>query len=102
MIGSGLVTAFLVLSGGFVPFPYIEDWIAWLQWISPIKYSYQAFTSCLLSPCLLSQTDTSGLLEMFELDAPEGVSSNIGILIGIFGVSAACSVLALSRQREVR
>ena len=92
-----MVTAFLVLSGGFVPFPYMEDWIAWLQWVSPIKYSYQAFTSC-----LVSHTDVSVLLETLELDAPEGVSSNIGILIGIFVVSAACSVLALSRQREVR
>jgi len=97
LVGSGIVTSCLALSGGFVPFPYIEDWIAWLQWVSPIKYSFQAFTWS-----LLSGTDTVGLLEMLELNAPKGVSTNIGILVGVFGLCAACSVFVLSRQREVR
>ena len=83
--------------GGFVPFPYIEDWIVWLQWISPIKYSFQAFTWC-----LFSNTPNAEILEMYELNAPAGVGSNIGILIGMFVLCALGSVLALSRQREVR
>ena len=32
LVASANVVIFLALSGGFVPFPYIEDWIVWLQW----------------------------------------------------------------------
>lgn len=82
---------------GFVPFPSIADWIVWLQWISPIKYSFQAFTCS-----LFSGTPNANLLDKLELDAPTGVSANIGISSGIFIICALGSVFALSRQREVR
>lgn len=91
------VVVFLAVSGGFVPYPYIEDWIAWLQWISPIKYSFQAFCCA-----LLSGTSTEVLLEELELDTPPSVSYNIVIVIGIFVIFAAGSTIGLSRQREVR
>lgn len=97
LVGSANVTVFLAVSGGFVPFPYIEDWISWLQWISPIKYSFQAFTWS-----LLGGTSSADLLEQLELDTPSSVSSNIGILIGFFALCAAGSIFALSRQKEVR
>lgn len=97
LFGSGAITVFLTLSGGFVPFPYIADWIVWLQWISPVKYSFQAFAWG-----LLSGTSAEALLDTLELDAPEGVGTNILILLGVFAVCAIGSVLALSRQKEVR
>jgi len=97
LIGSANVVLFLAMSGGFVPFPYIESWIAWLQWISPIKYSFQAFTWS-----LLSGTSTSELLDQLELNTPSDVSLNLVVLVGIFCICAACSVVALSRQKEVR
>ena len=96
-IGAANVILFLAVSGGFVPYPYIEDWIVWLQWISPIKYSFQAFTWA-----LLSNTPTTTLLHELELNTPGSVSSNIVILIGIFVFCIIGSMLALSRQKEVR
>ena len=97
LVGSANVVFFLAASRGFVPFPYIEDWIVWLQWVSPIKYSLQAFTWY-----LLSETPNTALLEILELDTPSGVGSNIMVMIGIFVLCAGGSVLVLSRQREVR
>ena len=97
LIGSANTIVFLAVSGGFVPYPYIEDWIVWLQWVSPIKYSFQAFAWA-----LLSNTPTTDLLHELELDTPQSVSTNIVILIGIFVFCVAGSMMALSRQKEVR
>ena len=97
LVGSGNITLSLALSGGFVPFPYIGDWIAWLQWISPVKYSFQAFAWS-----LLGQTPSEYILEMLDLDTPSSVGSNIGALFGFFVLLAVGSVFALSRQKEVR
>jgi hypothetical protein len=97
LVGSGNTVVFLAVSGGFVPFPYIEDWIAWLQWISPVKYSFQAFAWT-----LLGQTPSEDVLEMLDLDTPSYVGSNIGILIGVYVLCAVGSLFALSRQKEVR
>ena len=97
LVGSGCITLFLSLSGGFVPFPYIKNWIAWLQWISPVKYSFQAFAWS-----LLGNTPSEDILDMLDLNTPSSVDSNIGILIGFFMVWAVSSVFALSRQKEVR
>ena len=97
LVGSGAVIVFLAMSGGFVPFPFIEDWISWLQWISPVKYTFQAFAWG-----LFEQTPTSEVLQTLELDTPSGVSKNIACLIGFFILCTIGSVLALSRQKEVR
>ena len=97
LVGSANTILFMSLSGGFVPFPYIKDWIVWLQWISPVKYSFQAFAWS-----LLGQTPSQYILEMLNLDAPSSVGSNIGALFGFFVLLAVGSVFALSRQKEVR
>lgn len=97
LLGSANTLVFLSMSGGFVPYPYMESWILWLQWISPIKYSFQAFAWS-----LLSGTSTEGLLDELELNTPSNVSLNLAIMVGIFCLCAACSVAALSRQKEVR
>jgi len=97
LLGAANVIFFLAMSGGFVPYPYMESWIVWLQWISPIKYSFQAFTWS-----LLSGTSTAELLDQLELNTPPNVSMNLVILVGIFCLCSACSIVALSRQKEVR
>lgn len=51
--------------------------------VSPIKYSFQAFNWA-----LLRGTYTTALLEDLELDTPASVTSNIGILIGVFMLCA--------------
>lgn len=97
LLGSANVVTFLAMSGGFVPYPYMESWILWLQWISPIKYSFQAFTWS-----LLSGTSTSEVLDQLELNTPSNVSLNLVVLVGFFCFCSACSVVALARQKEVR
>jgi len=97
VLASGNVIIFLALSGGFVPFPYIEDWIAWLQWISPVKYSFQSF-----SRSLVGHTPAEVILETLGLNNPSSVGSNISVLISFFALLAVCAALALSRQKEVR
>mmetsp|Transcript_3698 Transcript_3698/g.6058 ORF Transcript_3698/g.6058 Transcript_3698/m.6058 type:complete len:752 (+) Transcript_3698:180-2435(+) len=97
LVGSGNVTFFLAVSGGFVPFPYIAKGVAWLQWISPVKYSFQAFAWS-----LLSGTSAEALLGSLELNTPEGVGLNLGILIGVYVMCAILSVMVLMRQKEVR
>jgi len=69
----------------------------WLQWISPIKYSFQAFVLL-----LFEGTSTAQLLQINELDKPETASANIWILVLVFVLSALASSIALARQREVR
>ena len=97
LVGSGNIVLYLASSGGFVPFPYMKDWIVWLQWISPIKYSFQAFAWV-----LLSEIPTTVLLESDELDPLPSVGANVVILIAFFILYTIGSVIALSRQQEVR
>lgn len=97
LAGSGVVIMFLSCSGGFVPLPSMDKWIKWLHWISPIKYSLQAFAST-----LFGGTDTDTLLVALELDAPVSVGANLGILLGYSFVLSIGTMIALARQKEVR
>jgi hypothetical protein len=97
LVGAGMLVLFLALSGGFVPFSYIEDWIAWMQWVSPVKYSFQSF-----SRSLVGHTSAEKILETLDLNKPSSVGSNISVLICFFALSAVGAAIALSRQKEVR
>jgi ABC-type multidrug transport system permease subunit len=97
LAGSGVVTVALGVSGGFVPFPSMEDWISWLQWVSPCKYSLQA-----LAIGQFGNSNSEIILEVSALNTPNSVSANIGVLLGFYVVFTVGTVLALSRQREVR
>lgn len=97
LVGSGGTVIFLVLSGGFVPYPFMEDWIVWLQWISPVKYSLQA---CAL--ILFEGTSTAKVLVMNKMNTPGTASANIGILFAVFALCGLASSIGLRRQREVR
>ncbi len=94
--GAMYVTVGLATSGGFVPFASMPSWIRWLQWVSAIKYSLQAFV----------QTSFDGtyvtLVEILELDRPDSISMNLLIQLGMFVIFASTSVLFLSLQKERR
>ena len=34
LVGSANTVIFLSMSGGFVPFTFMQEWIVWLQWVS--------------------------------------------------------------------
>jgi len=96
LLGSSFVTVCLAASGGFVPFTAMEEWIVWVQWISPVKYSLQGFAAG-----LFRGTDTT-YASLIELDTPDTVSANCAVLVAFFGTFAILTMLALSLQKEVR
>jgi len=97
LLGSGVVTLSLGVSGGFVPFPLMEDFIRWLQWVSPCKYSLQA-----LAIGYFQGTDGESIVEMAEFNRPATVSANIGVLYLMFAVLAVATMMVLHHKREVR
>mmetsp|Transcript_15117 Transcript_15117/g.28657 ORF Transcript_15117/g.28657 Transcript_15117/m.28657 type:complete len:651 (+) Transcript_15117:245-2197(+) len=95
--GSGAVSLSLGMSGGFVPFPEIRSFVAWLQWISPCKYSLQA-----LALTYFSDDGSEGFLVSTEMDRPSTISANIGALFLMYISLAIASIAILSQMREVR
>jgi ABC-type multidrug transport system permease subunit len=59
-VGSGAVTLSLAVSGAFVPLPRIPSFASWLQWVSPVKYTFQVR----LWPQLPRDCDPAALLLM--------------------------------------
>jgi hypothetical protein len=97
LFGSGFVTLSLGLSGGFVPFPSIGDFVSWLQWISPCKYSLQA-----LSLGFFLGPEGETIVKAVELDRPSTVTANIAVLFLMYFMLAIGTIIALSAKREVR
>jgi ATP-binding cassette, subfamily G (WHITE), member 2 len=97
LAGAAVVTVSLSVSGGFVPVPSIPSYMRWLQWISPCKYSLQA-----LSIHQFEGSRVEYLLDEQGLNHPGTIAANIGALFLMFAVLAVCTMVALSRQREVR
>ena len=98
LAGAGFVTLSLGLSGGFVPFPAMKDFISWTQWISPCKYSLQALVLGYYRGTPLGDF----ILENSGLGHPSTMTQNIGVLFGVFTVFAVCTMLVLNKQRERR
>jgi hypothetical protein len=96
LFGAGFVTFTLGLSGGFVPFPSIADFVSWLQWISPCKYSLEA-----LSLGLFPGWEET-IVEAVELDSSSTVSANIAALFCMYVILNIGTMIALSKKREVR
>jgi len=97
LLGSGVVTVSLGLSGGFVSFPSNAEFIRWLQWISPCKYSLQA-----LVIGYYKGTEGEILVEAAQLNQPATTTANIGVLFLMFAGWAIGTMLALNRRLEVR
>ena len=80
-----------------MPFPKIPEGAAWLQWVSPCKYTLQA-----LSIIQFEGSSVELLLDQAALNRPPTVSANLGVLALMFAALAVGSIWVLSMQREVR
>jgi hypothetical protein len=98
LLAAGLVCFSLGMSGGFVAFPLMRDFISWLQWLSPVKYSLQALSLSYLK----GSTQGEAYLDAAGLDQPETAAANLGVLLAFYGILACVTILVLSKQREVR
>ena len=97
VLGSTISTISLALCGGFRPASDMPDVPYTLQWISPIKYSYQAL---LIS--LLTGTSSERLLDIQEYDSPPTVTGNLTILGLIFVVFCLITGIGMARVKEAR
>lgn len=97
LFAAGVVLVWFLFSGGIIVFPSLAYFISWVQWISPVKYSLQAFTTLMF-------WDTASYevyVEMVGYDQPKAIISNIAILYLIFFLFSILTVFALSRQSAV-
>ena len=97
LTGSTIVTISLSLSGGFLPFTEMPDLPHKFQWISPIKYSFQA-----MSIALLKDTSAEKVIDLAGYDTPASISDNMWILYGIFFALSFLTALGMARVKEVR
>lgn len=97
LVGACFTTLSLGISGGFVPFPQIESFISWLQWLSPCKYSLQA-----LAIAYFKGESGDDILDSWELNRPATISANIGVLILMYGLLSIGTMCVLSQKREIR
>jgi len=68
-----------------------------LQWLSPIKYSYQA-----MALALLNGTSAEKVIDLAGYNTPGSITENVYILGGIFLVLAILSAIGMTRVKEVR
>ena len=74
--------------------PYVPHAI---QWLSPVKYSFQA-----LVIALLHGTSSEKVIELGGYDTPKSVTENIGVLSAIFLTFTILTVIGMTRIKEVR
>lgn len=97
VLGSTISTISLALCGGFRPVSDMPDVPHTLQWLSPIKYSYQA-----LLIALLTGTSSERLLDIQEYDSPSTVTDNLLVLTLIFVVICVLTSVGMTRVKELR
>ena len=96
-IGSTISTISLAISGGFLPFNKMPNLPFAMQWVSPVKYSFQA-----LMNATLRGTSAEKLLDIAEYNTPPTISENIGVLFAIFFVFSIITAFSLARVKEHR
>lgn len=97
LAGSTVVTISLSLSGGFLPFTEMPNLPRTFQWISPIKYSFQAMTIA-----QLKGTSAEKVIDLAGYNTPAKISDNMWILYGIFFALSFLTALGMARVKEVR
>ena len=97
LVGSTIIALSLSLCGGFLPYTSMPDIPHALQWLSPIKYSYQA-----MALALLKGTSAEKIIELAGYNTPDSITENVSILGGIFLVLAIFCVIGIIRVKEVR
>lgn len=95
--GSTVVTISLSLCGGFLPFTQMPDIPRTFQWISPVKYSFQA-----MAIAQLKGTSAEKVIDIAGYDTPASISDNIWILYGIFLFLSLLTMVGMTRVKEVR
>ena len=68
-----------------------------LQWVSPIKYSFQA-----TAQALLKGTSAEKVIDIAGYNTPPSISENLWILYAIFLVLSLLTAVGMSRVKEVR
>lgn len=97
LVASTMATISLALSGGFLPFSEMPPLASSLQWVSPVKYSFQ---SLLIGQ--LHGTSAERLIYLNDYDTPPTVSGNIGVLCCIFILLTLLTGIGIVRVKEVR
>jgi len=96
-VGSGVATLALALSGGFVSFPQIPTGARWVQWVSPAKYTLQAFSIAQLGGSHLELALTEA-----QLDRPQSIGANLAVLAGFYALFTLATAIVLAKKRETR
>jgi len=96
LVASTISTISLSLSGGFLPFAEMPGLANALQWISPIKYSFQA-----LVIAQLTGTSSEKLIDLSEFNTPSTTSENIYVLFCIFICLSILTAIGMARVKEV-
>lgn len=94
---STLVTISLALSGAFLPFANMPALPNALQWISPVKYSFQALVTA-----QITGTGAERVLYVGELNTPSTVSENLAVLCGLFIGFSILIAIGMARVKEIR
>ena len=97
LVGSTIVTISLSLCGGFLPYTSMPDVPHALQWLSPIKYSFQA-----MALALLNGTSAEKVIELAGYNTHGSITENVCILGAIFVVLAILSAIGMTRVKEMR
>lgn len=97
LASSTIVTISLALSGAFLPFADMPVLPNALQWISPVKYSFQALVTA-----QITGTGAERVLYVGKLNTPSTVSENIGVLCGLFVCFSIVIAVGMARVKEIR
>jgi hypothetical protein len=97
LVSAGNVSTMLAVSGGFLPFTSMPLVPSAIQWLSSIKYSYQAY---LISG--LTGTSAEKVIDIGGYNTPPTISQNLLILLGIFILVNALSTIGMTRIKEIR
>jgi ATP-binding cassette subfamily G (WHITE) protein 1 len=100
----------MMFSGLFVNVGNLPAYFAWIKWVSPMKYAYQAlmkneYEGLRFAKCDPSKEPCSGelVLEQMSMSGGLGIGENMATLFGIYAILMVIGFLALavmSRRRR--
>lgn len=112
IVGVALLLPFILFGGLFLNAEDAPEYLVWLQYISPIKYCFEALMKIVWNPletlpCLASQetcvaTSGKGVLQLYGIDSPRTAVVDGAILVGInmaFRVVGLAVLLIKLRRR---
>jgi hypothetical protein len=97
LVSASNVSTMLAMSGAFLPFTSMTSVPSAIQWISAIKYSYQAYVIS-----VLKGTSAEKIIDIGGYNTPPTLSQNLLILLGIYIMINILSTIGMARIKEVR